>query len=411
MKPSAADSLDVARIDPKSLEAGEFPVVDSPDFRIHMSPSTHEKILAHAKESTRVEVCGILVGKPRRDKQGAWLEIVDVIRGEHAASQGAQVTFTHKTWDHINSQMDTKFKDQQNVGWYHTHPGFGVFLSNFDTFIHQSYFDHPKQVAFVVDPIHGEEGFFVWKQGKTAPARVFWIGNRVVVSDPRPEGGEEGMREDAPAKKEAAAEREPVEPRPARSGWGDLLTIVLALFCGIALGLWLGDMQARAYVGMLEAKEIHRLVQLGVMRIGLAQDLTIVAKALEEIRIFIAPTSDSAGPTPEKARAAAEDLAKVQGMLAKTVNDFADLESQAIARIRAEGKDLITYEEDLDRVKSELRSARKAIAETLVDKAKAELAAGHKDEAKRWFERALETWQEGKDELKKAVPELAEEGK
>ncbi len=85
--------------------------------------------------------------------------------------------------------------------------------------------------------------------------------------------------------------------------------------------------------------------------------------------------------------------------------------SPAIARIRSEGKDLITYEEDLDRVKSELRSARKAIAETLVDKAKAELAAGHKDEAKRWFDRALETWQEGKDELKKAVPELAEEGK
>ncbi|GEM_PF-4491510 len=405
MKAKETEALDVARIDPKSLEAGEFPVVDSPDFRIHMSPSTHEKILAHARESTRVEVCGILVGKPRRDRQGAWLEIVDVIRGEHAASQGAQVTFTHETWDHINQQMDTKFKEFKNVGWYHTHPGFGVFLSNFDTFIHQSFFTGPTQVAFVVDPVHGEEGFFVWKQGKTVPARVFWIGNRVVVSDPRPEGGEEGVAQDAPSQKEAAP-READERPPAKSGWADFLTLLLVMFCGGALGLWLGDMRGRAYVEKLEAGEIHRLVQLSVMRIGLAQDLTVVAKALEEIRIAIAPTPEGMGPSPDKARAAAELLVKVQTMLGKTVMDFAELEARAVARIRAEGKDLITYEEDLDRVKSELRSVRKAVAETLADKAKAEHAAGHKDEAKRWLDRAIENYPEGKDELKKAIPEM-----
>ena len=400
------ESIDVARIDPKSLEAGEFPVVDSPDFRIHMSPTTHEKILVHARESTRVEVCGILVGKPRRDKQGAWLEIVDVIRGEHAASQGAQVTFTHETWDHINQQMDTKFKEFKNVGWYHTHPGFGVFLSNFATFIHQSFFPGPSQVAFVVDPVHGEEGFFVWKQGKTVPARVFWIGNRVVVSDPRPEGGEEGVPQDAPAGKEAPAPRGADDPPSSRSGWADFLTLLLVMCCGGALGLWLGSMQARSYVQGLEEREVHRLIQLGVLRIGLAADLTTAAKALEAIRLTIEPNAEGMGPSPDKARAASDDLRRVQTLLANTVMDYAELEERVRRKLQEEGKDLITYEEDLNRVKDQLRLARKAIAETLADKAKAEVAAGRKEEARKWLDRAIETYPEGKDELKKAIPEI-----
>ena len=49
------------------------------------------------------------------------------------------------------------------MGWYHTHPDFGIFLSSHDLFIHRNFFDQPLQVAYVVDPIRQTRGFFRWK--------------------------------------------------------------------------------------------------------------------------------------------------------------------------------------------------------------------------------------------------------
>jgi proteasome lid subunit RPN8/RPN11/LysM repeat protein len=40
---------------------------------------------------------------------------------------------------------------EEIVGWAHTHPGFGVFLSNFDKEQHQRFFPLPWQVAYVMD--------------------------------------------------------------------------------------------------------------------------------------------------------------------------------------------------------------------------------------------------------------------
>jgi proteasome lid subunit RPN8/RPN11 len=49
------------------------------------------------------------------------------------------------------------------VGWYHSHPGLGVFLSEQDRFIHKSFFgDEPWYIAVVFDPASGERGVFVW---------------------------------------------------------------------------------------------------------------------------------------------------------------------------------------------------------------------------------------------------------
>jgi proteasome lid subunit RPN8/RPN11 len=49
------------------------------------------------------------------------------------------------------------------VGWHHTHPGFGVFLSGYDLFIHQHFFREPWQIALVIDPQRQELGFFQWR--------------------------------------------------------------------------------------------------------------------------------------------------------------------------------------------------------------------------------------------------------
>jgi hypothetical protein len=50
------------------------------------------------------------------------------------------------------------------VGWYHTHPDWGVFLSSMDLFICEHFFNKPLDVAIVLDPIREERGIFHWEQ-------------------------------------------------------------------------------------------------------------------------------------------------------------------------------------------------------------------------------------------------------
>jgi hypothetical protein len=88
------------------------------------------------------------------------------IRGQHSDSQVAQVTFTGDTWNHIHNELDSKHPELRILGWYHTHPGFGIFLSGMDLFIHENYFNAAEQLALVYDPIGGDEGLFVWRGGR-----------------------------------------------------------------------------------------------------------------------------------------------------------------------------------------------------------------------------------------------------
>ena len=80
----------------------------------------------------------------------------------NAAQAGTYVTFTQDTWEHIYKIKDKDYPDERIMGWYHSHPGFGVFLSDHDTFIHKNFFSSALQVAWVYDPHSDEEGCFGW---------------------------------------------------------------------------------------------------------------------------------------------------------------------------------------------------------------------------------------------------------
>jgi proteasome lid subunit RPN8/RPN11 len=118
-------------------------------------------IRQHARSSGKTEVCGVLIGQDRDHR----IEVAACIEGQNADEAGAHVTFTQNTWEHIYAVKDKKYPDERIVGWYHSHPGFGIFLSDHDTFIHKNFFSSPGQVAWVFDPHSDEEGCFGWVDG------------------------------------------------------------------------------------------------------------------------------------------------------------------------------------------------------------------------------------------------------
>ena len=134
-------------------------------FHVVFAQDVIDDIRAHGRASPDVEVCGVLVGNVYHDDDGSGCYVAANIRGNGAEGRNAQVTFTSDTWAHINTMMDTKYTDERIVGWYHTHPGFGIFLSEMDLFIHKNFFAEPWQIAYVDDPIGGDRGVFVWENG------------------------------------------------------------------------------------------------------------------------------------------------------------------------------------------------------------------------------------------------------
>ncbi len=121
--------------------------------------SVINEIKEHGRSSMHAEVCGVLVGSLCWDG-GPYLLIDGRIEGKHASHQSGSVTFTSETWDFIHEELAEKYPDRKIVGWYHTHPGFGIFLSNMDAFIHENFFSFPWEPAYVFDPQAETDGFF-----------------------------------------------------------------------------------------------------------------------------------------------------------------------------------------------------------------------------------------------------------
>lgn len=132
---------------------------------IVMSDLARERVARHLSEDTGVECGGVLVGSVR----DGTLLINSAIEARRAVGTATSLTFTHEAWDEVNDVMAREHPDEQMVGWYHSHPGVGIFMSEYDTFIQTNFFGAPWQVAYVVDPVRDESSFFGWQGSELVP--------------------------------------------------------------------------------------------------------------------------------------------------------------------------------------------------------------------------------------------------
>jgi hypothetical protein len=74
------------------------------------------------------------------------------------------------------------------LGWAHSHPGLGVFLSSYDNFLWASFFGEPHQLAIVVDPVSINGAIYGRTEGNphyTMKIQISEIRDRVVESQLR----------------------------------------------------------------------------------------------------------------------------------------------------------------------------------------------------------------------------------
>lgn len=133
------------------------------DLPIFVDLDALRDMQAHALSDIRVELGGVMLGGQYEDEQNRpFVVIADALRARHYESTPGSFKFTHDTWAEFTRQRAEMPADLEIVGWYHTHPNWGVFLSELDRFICEHFFGRPGDVALVIDPCQGDRGFFQW---------------------------------------------------------------------------------------------------------------------------------------------------------------------------------------------------------------------------------------------------------
>ena len=148
---------------------------DEIDKTIYIYQDTYKEIQDFTKDKTENESGGVLVGNIINEFGKTHIIIKGFIEAKFCEATPTTLKFTHETWEYINDIAEEQYENQIIIGWIHTHPNFGIFLSEYDKFIHENFFNEEFQTAYVVDPIQHIEGFYVWINGNITKCNGFYI--------------------------------------------------------------------------------------------------------------------------------------------------------------------------------------------------------------------------------------------
>ena len=155
------------------------------DVKVYLKQDVYRAIEEFADSDVAHELGGILLGYESTEMGKTHVVISAFIEARHTDATASTLKFTHETWDYVHAEKDRLYPHSRIVGWQHTHPNYGIFLSEYDLFIQKNYFDLPFQVAYVVDPVAKTRGFFQWKNGNIQKLDGFYVfddlGKRVDV--------------------------------------------------------------------------------------------------------------------------------------------------------------------------------------------------------------------------------------
>lgn len=142
----------------------QSPAGSAVDIHVVTHVDVYANVHEHAVDSLPNETGGFLLGRVGFDAQrGSWhVEIDECVAVVPLDQAPAHFSFTWREVDRVRTYRGEQGKAL--IGWYHTHPGMGIFLSETDLEkSHRVLFAEPFQLALVYDPVRGVAGYFFWE--------------------------------------------------------------------------------------------------------------------------------------------------------------------------------------------------------------------------------------------------------
>ncbi|MBL8193491.1 MAG: Mov34/MPN/PAD-1 family protein [Blastocatellia bacterium] len=172
------------------------------DFRIFLSRQAREKIfiagshnpdgMAASLYRRENERGGVLLGNLYYDevngKKITYTAITDAMPADDAQAGSTHVEFDggmlKKVMEEASDYIQKTGQNARIVGWYHTHPGFGVFMSGTDQNTQRQIYGTDWHIAIVFDPIRRDYGIFYGKD--STPATGWGIFDLIAEGFPPP---------------------------------------------------------------------------------------------------------------------------------------------------------------------------------------------------------------------------------
>ena len=135
---------------------------------VFVTRNAENQLINHLSIDPNNETGGALVGNAYHcvTEQKHYTEIVGSISAPYTVGNRVHFRFTPECWQEILRIQKDHYPQTAIVGWYHSHPGHGIFLSGTDLNTQRLSFGKIWQIATVYDPIRKEIGYFYGGQGK-----------------------------------------------------------------------------------------------------------------------------------------------------------------------------------------------------------------------------------------------------
>jgi len=139
-----------------------------PPFSLVVTQDVLSAVCRHVAEDLSREFGGFLLGNRYVCPQSAceYVLIDNYYEAGFTEGDATSLLFSTDTWADLTDKLHTRFRGKALVGWYHSHPRMGVYLSERDAEVHHSRFPEAWTCALVLEPEKGHGGFFVYEAGR-----------------------------------------------------------------------------------------------------------------------------------------------------------------------------------------------------------------------------------------------------
>ncbi|KAL8095228.1 26S proteasome non-ATPase regulatory subunit 14 homolog [Apium graveolens] len=133
----------------------DAPTLDSSE-QVYISSLALLKMLKHGRAGVPMEVMGLMLGEFVDEYT---VRVVDVFAMPQSGTGVSVEAVDHVFQTNMLDMLKQTGRPEMVVGWYHSHPGFGCWLSGVDINTQQSFEAlNQRAVAVVVDPIQSVKG-------------------------------------------------------------------------------------------------------------------------------------------------------------------------------------------------------------------------------------------------------------
>ena len=138
------------------------------ELRIYMEDYVHTYLYQYARSSATGEKLAVLMGKNLVIDGHETVFVSGVVQARYTEKLKGMETITKKSWKQIGEDIEKYFPDLNVVGWMHSRPSFGAFVTSRDEAYHKKVFGTDRKLFFVVDPIDRTDRFYVLNENRSA---------------------------------------------------------------------------------------------------------------------------------------------------------------------------------------------------------------------------------------------------